>query len=558
MKSLLIAVALTFMVTNNVYAGFDWGNNDGQCSGSGQFSQSLQKDAIVYIGEIPNGKKGVFIQLLSQRDLDVQLYDKVTGDEIVAWPNGILNGPYKSNTSYGSMNIEWSGYKGDCPDFSYGTEDYSICKNNTSPGNEYIKINETKRDLVMKAYAFRSGSASVQYSWTGTTGCTEGSSAKGEGTFQQYIVDYNGDYEKTATVGDIPAGLKDIYIGLKSKEDVDIRLYDEDGTLIIHWPNGKLSGSGKQSINYKGVKIEYSGYGGDCPTYNWNLHNSSQCSFGHEYIKIRGTTQNKFIMKAFGYQAGTASVDYSWGKYTIFTGISGGAVGTLIDNSDPIESWKDSVEIKSFLSKKAGLDCSDCMPNNDSSLTKIANNNVAGGIVAIAYNVANTVLSRSSFNRSGNTDVLRADIETYYDDNSGAKVFIAGHSTGGGDVQNLLWKLNTLGIPVEMSGHIDSIEIGSDAIIPGNVKRAMNFYQADNFPRGEDLLYTLSSKPVITNTRISDPLGPCSLFKDQTDVCQYDKNGNFDEELWEYSAHRNMDNDKRVWGTLLNYIKSNR
>lgn len=545
MKSLLIAVALTFVVSGNVYAGFNWGNNEGQCSGSGQFGQSLLKDAIVYIGEIPKGKEGVFIKLLSQRDLDVQLYDKTTGAEIVAWPDGILNGPDKSSTNYYSMNIEWSGYRGDCPSFSYATEDYSVCSNSTSPGNEYININETKRDLVMKAYAFRSGSASVQYSWTGTVGCTEGPAAKGEGTFQQYIVDYNDDYEKTATVGEIPAGLKDIYIGLKSKEDVDIRLYDEDGTLIIHWPNGKLPDSGKQSLNYKGVKIEYSGYGGDCPSYNWSLHNSSQCSFGHEYIKIRGTTQNKFIMKAFGYQAGTASVDYSWGKYTIFTGISGGdaLAGDLYDGGDGVSSWRDSVKIKSLLSQ-VGLDCSDCMPNNDSSLTKIANNNQVGGIVAITYNVANTVLSRSSFNTSGNTDVLRADIETYYDDNPSAKVFLAGHSTGGGDVQNLLWKLKTLGIPVEMSGHIDSVEILSgDAKIPSNVVRAMGFYQNDGawLTQGEDNLYAEDSeKTVVTNTRISKPVGPA--------------NPNTDSNAY----HRNMDNDKRVWGTLLNYIKSNR
>lgn len=532
-KYFYLYTALIFY-SSNVYAGFDWGNTDGQCSGSGQFGQSLQKNAIAYIGEIPKGKKGVTIRLSSSKDLDIQLYDKESGKEIVAWPNGILNDKSKSNTSYESMEIEWSGYKGDCPSFNYGSEDYSICAVNTSPGNEYISIDETKRDLVMKAYAFRSGGASVQYNWSGTVNCTEGGAKKGEGTFKQFIQDWGGDAEKVVTVGKIPKGLTDIYIGLTSKNDVDIRLYDKDGTLVIHWPNGLLKDYNKQILNdYKGVKIEYSGYNGDGK------------NKGHEYIKIRGTTKNEFVMKAFGYNAGVASVDYSWGKFTIFSGISGGdaSQGDLWDGGDGITSWADSSKIMEKITK-LGKNCSGCMPNNNESLEGIANYNSTGGLVAIAYNVANTVLSRSSFNTSGNTDVLRADIETYYNDNNNAKVFIAGHSTGGGDTQNLIWKLKTLGIPVELSGHIDSVEVlSADSKISDNVKRAMGFYQNDGAwaTRGEDsLIAEDSSKTTATNTKISKPKGPADPSTDSN------------------AYHRNMDNDKRVWGTLLDYIKSKR
>ncbi len=127
------------------------------------------------------------------------------------------------------------------------------------------------------------------------TGCDGGS-----GTFQQQIEYWNNDPEKAVTVGTIPKDLKDIYISLKSDEDVDIRLYNTNGEKIVHWPSGLLSGSGKDSINYHGVIIEYSGYNGD------------GTGLGHEYIKISGTTQNDFIMKAFGYKAGYAKVDYSW------------------------------------------------------------------------------------------------------------------------------------------------------------------------------------------------------------------------------------------------------
>ncbi len=122
----------------------------------------------------------------------------------------------------------------------------------------------------------------------------------GDGTFQQQIEYWNNDPEKVVTVGTIPKDLKDVYISLKSDNDVDIRLYDANGKKIVHWPNGILYDYGKATTTYNGVTIEYSGYNGD------------GTGLGHEYIKISGTTQNDFIMKAFGYKAGYAKVDYSW------------------------------------------------------------------------------------------------------------------------------------------------------------------------------------------------------------------------------------------------------
>jgi len=228
-------------------------------------------------------------------------------------------------------------------------------------------------------------------------------------------------------------------------------------------------------------------------------------------------------------------------KFTIFAGISGGNAleGDLFDGGDGIKSWKDKWELKNYIIN-TGILCGDCTKNTD--LNVIAANNRAGGIVAIAYNVSYATPSRSSFNTSGNTDVIRADIETFYNTHPNAKVFVAGHSTGGGDTQNLLWKLKTLGIPVEMSGHIDSVEIlSADAKIPNNTKRAMGFYQNDGawITRGEDnLIADDTSKTTVTNTRISNPVGPA--------------NPNTDSNAY----HRNMDNDPRVWNTLLDYIKN--
>ena len=134
------------------------------------------------------------------------------------------------------------------------------------------------------------------FDFGGSSGGCEG----GSGDFQQQINHYNGDYENAIKVGTIPKDLKDIYISLKSNKDVDIRLYDINGKKIVHWPTGLLSEATKKSTTYNGVTIEYSGYNGD------------GTGLGHEYIKISGITKNDFIMKAFGYKAGYAKVDYKW------------------------------------------------------------------------------------------------------------------------------------------------------------------------------------------------------------------------------------------------------
>lgn len=288
MKSFAKLSTIIFFVVlpSLTYAGFDWGGDNGSCSGSGNFQQQIKNNAIVKVGEIPSGKEGVYIKLTSEKDVDIQLYDKTTGKKIIHWPNGLLNGPNKQTTNYQGVSIEWSGYNGDGSNY----------------GHEYIKItNTTNRNLVMKAYGYEAGFAKVNYSWSGTAGCSSGgggTSESGSGTFQQQILK-----KAIITVGDIPEGLADLSIELKSNKDVDIQLYDKDnGQKIIVWPDGLLKGSGKQSINYRGMSIEWSGYNGD------------GTGKGNEYIRISGKTTRNLVMKAYGYQAGYATVNYSWGN----------------------------------------------------------------------------------------------------------------------------------------------------------------------------------------------------------------------------------------------------
>jgi uncharacterized protein YkwD len=297
-RLLLIIFILSYPMLSQ--AGFNWGGSGGSCSGSGNFEQQIKNNDTVDVGEIPIGKEGVYIKLTSDKDVDIQLYDKTSNEAIIAWPSGILSGSNTQTTNYQGISIEWSGYNGE----------------NGKYGHEYIKIsNTTNRVLLMKAFGYQAGYATVDYSWTGTEGCTEGTgvAASGSGSFEQEILK-----QAIIEVGEIPVGLNDLSIKLVSSNDVDIQLYEADnGTAIIAWPSGILNGSNKQTINYQGMNIEWSGYHGD------------GSGLGHEYIKITGVTTQKLIMKAYGYAAGYAKVDYTWGA----SDSSGGTGGSTGNNS---------------------------------------------------------------------------------------------------------------------------------------------------------------------------------------------------------------------------------
>ena len=122
----------------------------------------------------------------------------------------------------------------------------------------------------------------------------------GSGTFEQEIIHYQGNYENTVTVGTIPEGIIDLKISLHSTEDVDIRLYAKDNEKIVHWPMGLLHLATEESQMYQEALITYSGY------------NGSDNQRGHEYIHIEGMTSSEMTIKAFGYLAGYATINYSW------------------------------------------------------------------------------------------------------------------------------------------------------------------------------------------------------------------------------------------------------
>ena len=256
--------------------GFDWGS---PCrAGTGTFTQPIAKDAVVLVGEIPAGRVGVEIKLTSPEDVDIQLYDKEGNKAIVQWPDGLMSGDDTQSITYKGIKITWSGYNGD----------------GTNLGHEYIKLEgETSTTFVMKAYGYAAGAAQVDYKWAAKPNCKD----QGKGSFEQPITK-----DAVVEVGPIPKGLSNVEIELTSPVDIDVQLYDKkDGKAIVKWPGGMLKGADEQSIQYAGVKVIWSGYNGD------------GSGKGNEFIRLVGTTDRDLVMKVFGYEAGAARVDYSWG-----------------------------------------------------------------------------------------------------------------------------------------------------------------------------------------------------------------------------------------------------
>jgi len=422
----------------------------------------------------------------------------------------MLSGPSVQSIQYGTTTITWSGYNGDGTGF----------------GNEYITISgTTDRSFLMKVYGYKAGTATVSYSWTGggqTTTCPGGS-----GTFQQQI-----NQAAVVTIGDIPSGLQDVYITLSSPKDVDVQLYDKaSGTAIVAWPSGILNGAGQQSTTYKGTNIAWSGYNGD----------QVVGREGYEFIAIHGTLATTLTMKAYGYAAGYARVDYSWGqRFLIYAGIQGWdgtSSGATVDAADCSEIKK---VVNSLTNNPS--------PDTLTGMRAIAATD-AGGLYSIGYLIACGQLfsghSRSALYSSGGRTLAKLDIQKYYNANKQPRVYLAGFSAGASDLQNLLFDLKGLGIQIQLSDHIDSVGILPDSEISNNVRRGMGFYQTEAsniLTRGEDALWAEDvTKTFVTNTKVTSPSGPSTS---QTAPSNY--------------QHRNMDNDERTWGPMYSYINIHR
>jgi M6 family metalloprotease-like protein len=265
-----------------MWAGF----NFGECSGSGSFEQEIENyngdyENVVMVGSIPEGIQGLRVDLISDKDVDIRLYGE-NEDKIVHWPYGLLRRSYKQTKLYQDVPITYSGYNGV----------------DGEKGHEYIEVDgATPTTFTMKAFGYRSGYARINYSWKGKNNCEDSVLENGSGHFEQQV-----SRNAIELVGTIPKDIKNLEVNLTSSNDIDIQLYAEDGIAIVKWPTGILNGSNRQEIDYHGMHIVWSGY------------NGVNGQKGHEYIKVTPKTTELLTMKVYGYRAGYADVDYTWGN----------------------------------------------------------------------------------------------------------------------------------------------------------------------------------------------------------------------------------------------------
>ena len=124
--------------------------------------------------------------------------------------------------------------------------------------------------------------------------------SEGTGYFNQPI-----GFFADVVVGEIPEGKVNVEVVLTSSRDIDVRLVDlTTPHWIVSWPYGSLSGAGEACTRHGGLEYCYSGYNGD------------GSNLGHEWIQVNGTTNRTLVMKAYGYAAGDALVEYAWGEHT--------------------------------------------------------------------------------------------------------------------------------------------------------------------------------------------------------------------------------------------------
>jgi hypothetical protein len=128
-----------------------------------------------------------------------------------------------------------------------------------------------------------------------------------------------------------------------------------------------------------------------------------------------------------------------------------------------------------------------------------------------------------------------------------ARVILYGHSWGASAVVTLARALEQEGVPVLLTAQVDSIsKMGADdGLIPGNVGRAVNFYQPDGFLHGRALIRAAdpSHTQILGNYRLN--------YKDAPYACKgYPW---FDRYLTR--THTLIECDPQVWSQVENLIR---
>lgn len=145
---------------------------------------------------------------------------------------------------------------------------------------------------------------------------------------------------------------------------------------------------------------------------------------------------------------------------------------------------------------------------------------------------------------------IRRALDTNHDgklepsEKAAARIVLFGQSWGGGATVLTARELEKLGIPVLLTVQVDSVGV-NDAIIPANVRTAVNFYQRDPF--------TIQGRSEI---RAADPAGTTILgnFKESYRSRKIDEsNASWRRKLLGRS-HTKMELDPQLWSRVEQYI----
>lgn len=133
-------------------------------------------------------------------------------------------------------------------------------------------------------------------------------------------------------------------------------------------------------------------------------------------------------------------------------------------------------------------------------------------------------------------------------ENKKTRIIIYGHSWGGSQAVTLARDLDRLGIPVSLTILVDSVHKPGhdDAVIPPNVREAVNFYQTKGLIHGRSRI------------RASDPQR--TNFIGNFQLTYHDHQINCDNYPWISrhlnKGHHEIENDPRVWEQIASMIDS--
>lgn len=140
------------------------------------------------------------------------------------------------------------------------------------------------------------------------------------------------------------------------------------------------------------------------------------------------------------------------------------------------------------------------------------------------------------------------DGELNANEKESASIIIYGHSWGASQAVTLARDLGRLDIPVSLTIQVDSVHKPGheDAVIPSNVRNAVNFYQAKGFIHGRSRIS--AADPERTNI-----IG-------NVHMTYQDRRINCDNYPWLArhlnKPHHEIENDPRVWGQIASLIES--